>query len=286
MLISHLSAKSEELGVPSLLVTFEPTPREYFRGAAVPARLTRFREKFSLLQETQLDRILCIPFNEGTRNISATEVVENFLVELLDVKYIVAGDDFRFGKNAEGDYAMLQHAGEIHNFGVSHIGTLLFEHERVSSTRIRNALQEGDFEIAEKLLGHPYFMMGTVVMGRKLGATLGVPTANIRLQRYRSAIQGVFAVTVEGLDKTYEGSAYVGSRPTVDGKEPLLEVHLFDFDQNIYGERVTVRFHEKFREDVKFANLEELKQQMKVDVMTTKSWFDQHRDELPMRLGA
>lgn len=280
ILIAHLCAKSAELQFPSLLVTFEPTPREFFRGAEVPARLTRFREKFTLLEQTELNRILCIPFNERTRNISADEVIENFLVEMLGVKYIVVGDDFRFGNNAEGDYAMLKAAGDKFNFGVSHMGTLLFDHERVSSTRIRQALDDGDFPLAEKLLGRSYFMMGPVVMGQKLGAKLGTPTANIRLQRYRSAVEGVFAVTIEGLDRTYEGSAYVGTRPTVDGKEPLLEVHIFDFEGDIYGERLKVNFHSKFRGDTKFSSLDELNAQIRIDLDNVRTWFQEHRAEL------
>ena len=280
ILIAHLCAKSAELQLPSLLVTFEPTPREFFRGAEVPARLTRFREKFTLLEQMELNRILCIPFNERTRNISADEVIENFLVEMLGVKYIVVGDDFRFGNKAEGDYAMLKAAGDKFNFGVSHMGALLFDHERVSSTRIRQALDVGDFPLAEKLLGRPYFMMGPVVMGQKLGAKLGTPTANIRLQRYRSAVEGVFAVTIEGLDRTYEGSAYVGTRPTVDGKEPLLEVHIFDFEGDIYGERLKVNFHCKFRSDVKFSSLDELNAQIRIDLDNARTWFEEHRAEL------
>ena len=282
MLIAHLCAKSKELLVPSLLVTFEPTPREYFQGEQVPARLTRFREKYRILEDTELNRMLCIPFNERTRNISANEVVESFLVELLNVKYIVVGDDFRFGKNAEGDYAKLKDAGDKFNFGVSHMGTLLFDHERVSSTRIREALQSGDMLLAEKLLGRPYFMMGTVVMGQRLGTEIGTPTANIRLQRYISAVEGVFAVTVEGegFEKTYEGSAYVGKRPTLEGIEPLLEVHLFDFDKDIYGKRLKVTFHEKFRGDVKFRDLTELQEQIKLDLEDTRSWFEANRQRL------
>ena len=280
ILIAHLCAKSAELQLPSLLVTFEPTPREFFRGAEVPARLTRFREKFTLLEQMELNRILCIPFNERTRNISADEVIESFLVDMLGVKYIVVGDDFRFGNKAEGDYTMLKAAGDKFNFGVSHMGTLLFDHERVSSTRIRQALDVGDFPLAEKLLGRPYFMMGPVVMGQKLGAKLGTPTANIRLQRYRSAVEGVFAVTIEGLDRTYEGSAYVGTRPTVDGKEPLLEVHIFDFEGDIYGERLKVNFHCKFRRDVKFSSLDELNAQIRIDLDNARTWFEEHRAEL------
>ena len=280
MILAHLSAKSSELTYPSLLITFEPQPREYFKGEVVPARLTRFREKISILKSLDLDRVLCIPFNENTRAISAQAVIESFFVELLDVKYLVVGDDFRFGKNAEGDYEMLRDAGNQFGFGVSHMGTLLYESERVSSTRIRKALEDGDFVLAEKLLGRPYFMMGTVVVGERLGRQLGTPTANIRLQRYRSALEGVFAVTVSGLDRVYEGSAYVGTRPTVEGTEPLLEVHLFDFDKDIYGQQVVVTFHEKFRGDVAFSGIDQLQDQIKRDLTTTRDWFSANRGRL------
>lgn len=280
MLLSHLRAKAQELSCSSMLVTFEPQPREYFRGAVVPARLTRFREKIAILRESDVDYVLCIPFNETTSTTPAHVVVDDFLVRILGVKYLVVGDDFRFGKNAEGDYAMLQRAGKEHSFGVTHLGTMVFDHERVSSTRIRDALADGDFRLAERLLGRKYFMMGTVVEGQRMGRQLGTPTANIRLQRYRSALEGIFAVTVQGLDREYEGSAYVGTRPTVEGTEPLLEVHLFDFDRNIYGSRIQVTFHHKFRDDVAFEGLEQLKRQIDLDLVMTRDWFNEHRSEL------
>jgi riboflavin kinase/FMN adenylyltransferase len=266
MVLAHLFAKSQELGVPSMLLTFEPQPREFFAGAKVPARLTRFREKITLLCKTELDRVLCHPFNERTRNTSAEWVVDVLLKELLAIRYIVVGDDFRFGRDQAGDYNMLQEAGERYGFGVSHIGTLTFEHERISSSRIRDALAEGDFELAEKLLGHPYFIMGRVVYGRQLGRQLGVPTANIRLQRYRAALEGVYAVKVQGLDEEYNGVANIGVRPTVDGKEPLLEVHLFDFDADIYGRLLTVQFVRKIRDERAFDGLDALKAQIHSDI--------------------
>lgn len=280
MLLSHVQAKAQELGIPSLLVTFEPQPREFFRGSLVPARLTRFREKITILQSTDVDRVLCIPFNERTAATPAEVVIEDFLVRLLGVEYIVVGDDFRFGKNAEGDYRMLKEAGDRLGFGVTHLGTMIVDNERVSSTRIRNCLEQGDFTMAEKLLGRKYFMMGTIVVGQKLGRTLGSPTANIRLPRYRSALQGIYAVTVSGLDRTYDGSAYVGTRPTVAGTEPLLEVHILDFDRDIYGKKITVTFHHKFRDDVKFKNVEVMKQQIQRDLADTRAWFMQHRHEI------
>ena len=279
MLLSHLKAKSEELNYPNLLVTFEPQPREYFQGAVVPARLTRFREKVTILRGLALDRLLCIPFNERTRIIPAKDVIEGLLVNTLDVQYLVVGDDFQFGEGARGNYEMLKEAGDRFGFGVSHMGTLKFEHGRISSSRIRDALSLGDFDLAEKLLGRPYFIMGRVVYGRQLGRQLGVPTANIRLQRYRAALEGVFAVTVTGLDQEYEGIANIGVRPTVDGKEPLLEVHIFDFDEEIYGRLLTVTFLNKVRDERTFDGLDSLKNQIEQDISETREWFAKRRLE-------
>ena len=274
MLLAHLAAKGAELDLPTLLITFEPQPREFFRGASVPARLTRFREKMSLLRRTALDRVLCLPFNERTAGMSATYVVEQLLHEQLGAGYVVVGDDFRFGHGAEGDYALLKEAGDRLGFGVSHMGTLTFEHQRVSSSRVRELLSQGEFEEAGSLLGHPYFIMGRVVYGRQIGRQLGVPTANIRLQRYRAALEGVYAVTVldnQGLE--YQGVANIGVRPTVDGKEPLLEVHLFEYDGDLYGQLLSVTFRRWLRSEQSFDGLEALKTQLQRDIQTARDFF-------------
>jgi riboflavin kinase/FMN adenylyltransferase len=276
MLLDHLIAKGRELRAPSMLATFEPTPREYFRGDAVPARLTRFHEKVTLLKHTALDHVLCLPFNERTANTSAEWIVDELLPNVLAIRYLVVGDDFHFGRGAKGDYTMLKAAGDKYGFGVTHMGTLTFEHERVSSTRIREVLAAGDFALAERLLGHPYFIMGRVVYGRQLGRTIGVPTANIPLQRYRAALDGVYAVTVLGLDREYGGVANIGVRPTVQGKEPLLEVHLFDFAGDIYGRRVTVVFRKRIREERPFPNLDALKVQIQSDMREARTWLAAH----------
>lgn len=274
VLLSHVVAKGKELGVPSAVVTFEPMPREFFRGTTRPVRLTRFREKIMLLCQSGVDRVICLPFNEELVNVTAQTVIDGFLVNSLEIRYIVVGDDFRFGRGAEGDYAMLQDAGRQHGFEVSHLGTLLFGHDRVSSSRVREALGAADFELAEKLLGHPYFIMGRVVYGRQLGRELGSPTANIRLQRYRAALNGVYAVEVEGAGPERRlGIANIGVRPTVHGSEPLLEVHIFDFDEDIYGELLTVTFRHKIREEHRFESLDALKTQIALDIIAAKEWF-------------
>jgi riboflavin kinase/FMN adenylyltransferase len=274
MLLGQLVEKGRSKSAPSMLLTFEPTPREYFRGGAVPARLTRFREKITLLARTELDRVLCLPFNERTANTPAEWVVDELLANRLGVRYLVVGDDFRFGHGARGDFAMLQAAGRRHGFGVVRMETLTLDGERVSSTAVRQALSAGEFARAEALLGHAYFMMGRVVYGRQLGRQLGVPTANIRLQRYRTPLAGVFAVTVTGLERTYQGVANVGIRPTVDGKEPLLEVHIFDFAGDIYGALLTVEFNHKIRDEHTFEGLDALKAQIDRDIVQTREWFE------------
>ncbi len=274
VLLSRVVAKGKELGVPSAVVTFEPMPREFFRGTTRPVRLTRFREKIMLLCRSGVDRVICLPFNEELVNVTAQTVIDGFLVNSLEIRYIVVGDDFRFGRGAEGDYAMLQDAGRQHGFEVSHLGTLLFGHDRVSSSRVRETLDAADFELAEKLLGHPYFIMGRVVYGRQLGRELGSPTANIRLQRYRAALNGVYAVEVEGSGPERRlGIANIGVRPTVHGSEPLLEVHIFDFDEDIYGELLTVTFRHKIREEHRFESLDALKTQIALDIIAVKEWF-------------
>ena len=193
---------------------------------------------------------------------------------MLGARYVVVGDDFRFGRNREGDYNFIKSEGEKYGYGVSHLGTLTLAEERVSSSLVREALARGEFRHAEQLLGHEYFIMGRVVYGRQLGRQLGVPTANIRLQRYKAALEGVYCVTVAGIgDQQYEGIANIGVRPTVDGKEPLLEVHVFDFDGNLYGELLTVTFKHKLRDEQAFDGLDALKAQIEQDIQTARDWF-------------
>ena len=275
-LIDALCEKAKALSVPSMLMTFEPQPREFFAGTKLPARLTRFREKVYLLDQTPLDRLLCLPFNERTANIEADWFANDFVVDQVGAKHLVIGDDFRFGRGREGDFALFERYGRIHGYSVSAMSTLLQGEARISSTLIREILAAGDFTAATNLLGHEYFIMGRVVYGRQLGRQLNVPTANIRLQRYRAALEGVYCVTVEGIaGAVRRGIANIGVRPTVDGKEPLLEVHVFDYTGNLYGDLIKVTFKQKLREEQTFDSIDSLKTQINQDIEQARHYFDE-----------
>ncbi len=275
-LIDALCEKAKAMGVPSMLMTFEPQPREFFAGTKLPARLTRFREKVYLLDQTPLDRLLCLPFNERTANIEAGWFAKDFVVDQVGAKHLVIGDDFRFGRGREGDFVLFERYGQIHGYSVSAMSTLLQGEARISSTLIRETLAAGDFTAAANLLGHEYFIMGRVVYGRQLGRQLNVPTANIRLQRYRAALEGVYCVTVEGIaGAVRHGIANIGVRPTVDGKEPLLEVHVFDYTGNLYGDLIKVTFKQKLREEEAFDSIDALKTQINQDIEQARHYFDE-----------
>ena len=272
--LGQLAEKSEELGLPTALITFEPQPMEYFVPDKVPARLTRFREKILALQRYSVDRVCCLSFNEKLANLSAEDFIEEILVGKLGVKYLVVGDDFRFGQNRAGTFDMLVEAGKEHGFHVVSMHTFEIDAERVSSTRIRTALEKGEMSNAEKLLGRRYRMSGRVAHGEKLGRELGFPTANIHLHRHASPIQGIFVVEVFGLDKEpLQGVASIGTRPTVNETKALLEVFLFDFDQDIYGRHIQVSFLKKLRDEEKFDSLEELVEKIHNDVEQAQAYF-------------
>lgn len=261
--------------LPSVAIVFEPQPHEFFAGDKAPARLMRLREKISALWAAGVDRILCLHFNQELRGLSAEQFIDRVLINGLGVKHLVVGDDFRFGCDRRGDFALLKTKGAEYGFAVSDTQTLSIAGERVSSTRIRELLELGDFKQAAKLLGKPYCIHGRVVYGKQLGRQLGVPTANVDLRRYRSPLHGVFAVIAHFKNgNSYQGVANVGVRPTVSGdKKPLLEVHLFDFSSNIYGAVIDVEFQHKLRDEKKFNSLDELKAQLQLDIQQGKTFF-------------
>jgi riboflavin kinase/FMN adenylyltransferase len=273
--IRQLLQKSVALALPSIVIVFEPLPREYFSPLNAPARLSSFREKFLALQALGVDRILRIRFTENLQTMSAQEFIDILFVQGLGVSHVALGDDFRFGNDREGDFRMLSAQGERYGFDVESTATLAIHGERVSSTRIRQALEEADFELAEALLSRPYSISGKVVYGRQLGRSLGFPTANLELHRLRAPLSGVYAVEVTGagLEKA-KGVANVGTRPTVnDSIKANLEVHLLDLNQDLYGQRIEVVFKHKLREEKKFESVDELKENIARDVKNARLWF-------------
>ncbi len=274
--LQQLAMKGDTLGLPAVVITFEPQPNEFFAADKAPARLCRFREKVEALRCYSIQQLCVLRFNKQLVQMVAEEFIQRLLVDGLNVKYLVVGDDFRFGKDRQGDFTLLQGAGEQHGFQVVNMHTFSIDGDRVSSTRIRQALQTGDLLLAEKLLGRPYRMSGRVAHGDKRGRTLGFPTANIHLHRHKVPLTGVYAVQLFGIaGEPIEGVANVGIRPTVAGlKRALLEVHLFDFEDDIYGEHVQVHFLKKLRDEHRFADLEALTKQIHEDCYHAKLYFN------------
>ncbi|MCY3541872.1 MAG: bifunctional riboflavin kinase/FAD synthetase [Gammaproteobacteria bacterium] len=272
-LLRNVQHEAVSRKVGSLVITFEPQPREYFQGKLVPARLTRFREKVELIREIGIKYLLCLPFDEKLQTTTPDCLIEKYLVETLNIQHIVVGKDFRFGKDASGSVQTLRTAAEKNRFTITQIEPCEYAGATISSTRVRDSLQNGDFNTTESLLGRQYFMMGPVVLGNRFGGNIGIPTANIRLQRYRSPLEGIFAVRVEGLENDYYGAAYVGTRPTIGGTEPLLEVHILNLHREIYGKQLKVCFLKKIRSDEKFDSIDSLKVQMDIDITTIKNWL-------------
>jgi riboflavin kinase/FMN adenylyltransferase len=234
--------------------------------------LTRFREKFTVLDELGVDCLFCPPFDTRMEAMEPQTFIDSLLVSLLNVQHLVVGDDFRFGRQRRGGFEDLRAAGARYGFAVERFGSVTVDAQRVSSTEIRRALEAGELDLARRLLGRYYQMAGRVVGGQRLGTQLGFPTANVRLKRRSSPLSGIFAVRVTGLPEgTLGGVASLGVRPTVaGGGEPLLEVHLFDFDRDIYGDYINVDFVAKLRDEQRFPDLESLTEQMHRDAATAR----------------
>lgn len=273
--LGQLIDKARALGLPSCVVVFEPLPREFFAPAEAPPRLMSFREKFVALRALGIDRVLRIRFTPGFRDMGAREFIRRVFVEGLEARYIVVGDDLRFGRNRRGDFHVLQEAGEKYGFETVATSTIVAEDERISSTRIRQALQASEFELAERLLGRPYSISGRVITGQQLGRRLGTPTANLELRRLRSPMEGVYAVEVRGVGPAlWPGVANVGTRPTIgDLTKAILEVHLLDFDRDIYRRNIEVIFRKKLREERRFDSLEALTAQIQEDIAEGRRYF-------------
>ncbi|RKZ88255.1 MAG: bifunctional riboflavin kinase/FAD synthetase [Gammaproteobacteria bacterium] len=272
--LNQLAMKGDTLGLPAVVILFEPQPNEFFAPDKAPARLSRFREKVEALRCYSIQQLCVLRFNKKLAQMTAQDFIQQLIVDGLNVRYLVVGDDFKFGKDRQGDFAMLQQAGKQHGFQVVNMHTFAVDEMRVSSTRIREALKVGDLVLAEKLLGRPYRMSGRVAHGDKRGRTMGFPTANIHLHRRKVPLNGVYAVQLFGVEgEPIQGVANVGVRPTVGAKKALLEVHLFDFDRDIYGEHVQVHFLHKLRDEQKFADLAALMRQIEQDCEQARLYF-------------
>lgn len=274
-LIAHVLEVAHTRGVPATVLTFEPHAFEFFsRENVIIPRITRLREKVLALAATNVDNVLILPFNQLLASLSASDFVSTVLVQALRASHVCIGDDFHFGYQRQGNFALLQEMGKTHGFTVEAMPTLLVDGERVSSTRVRQALVAGDLAMAERLLGHSYTMHGRVRLGQQLGRTLGFPTANIYLHRRLTPLKGVYTVWVHGIaDQPLPGVANIGTRPTVDGTRTLLEVHLLDFKQDIYGRYVKVEFGKKLRDEQRYATLDLLKAQISQDVANARDYF-------------
>ncbi len=277
-LLARLTAKAGELGLPATVLTFEPHPREFFAPEQAPARLSSLREKLAQLDACGVDRVHVLRFNRALASLTADEFIERILLNGVNTRHLLIGDDFRFGKGRSGDFQHLITAGERMGFSVEAMHTVDCQGERVSSSAVRSVLAEGDLEHAARLLGHTYAIAGRVMHGNKIGRTLGFPTANISLRRKKLPFTGVFAVTVSGIgDQLVTGAASIGVRPTIaDGLKPVLEVHLLDFAGEIYGAHISVNFLHKLRDEAKYDTLEALTAQIARDVAEVRTYFQRN----------
>jgi riboflavin kinase/FMN adenylyltransferase len=278
-MLSRLKETSKRLNLASCVMTFEPHPREFFAPDQAPTRLTSLREKLELLAEYGVDQVQICRFNYDFAKIGAKEFVAHILQQGLAAQWVLVGDDFRFGARRAGDLAMLRSLSSSYGFEVEEMSTYNVDGIRVSSTAVRKALSSDDLGLARRLLGRPYSISGKVVNGDKLGRRIGFPTANMQLRHNRPPLSGIFAVEVRGaLDTSPQqvtrGVASLGVRPTVheDGK-PVLEVHLFDFNQEIYGQHLRMDFLHKLRDEEKYSDLDTLIRQIRLDVENAKKYF-------------
>lgn len=270
----RLLAEGRARGLPATVITFEPQPLEFLAPQAAPARLTRLREKLKALKACGIERVMVLEFGARLAAMDAETFVERLLIEGLGVRFLLVGDDFRFGRQRGGDIELLRRMGQAGGFAVEGLPTICDEHGRISSTRIREALARGDLEQARQLLGRPYSLEGRVIHGDKRGRGLGFPTANIALHRRVSPVRGVFAVWVHGVGtRPWPGVANIGTRPTLGGSAARLEVHLFDLDRTLYGRHLEVELALRLRDEQRFESLDALREQIWRDVQTARDFL-------------
>ena len=270
-LLDNMLALAHANGLPSVVMSFEPTPKEYFSSSSPPARLMRFREKVDALASYGIDLFYCPRFDEQMKNIEVDTFIRQLLIQSLNIRHLVIGDDFRFAKGRQGDIDQLRRAGRALEYEVHQVASVVEGGKRMSSTAIRQALQAGNLDDAALLLGRHYRMSGKVIEGAHLGKQLGFPTANVNLGRKKSAVMGIFAVRVSGFGyQSLDAVASVGTRPTCGGTKPVLEVHIFDFDEDIYGKYIHVDFVARLRSEQEFDEIRDLVEQMHCDVANAK----------------
>ena len=274
-MISRLSEMARERGLPAAVMTFEPQPQEFFAPDQAPARLTSLREKLEFLRGCAVDRAYVCRFDFRFAQIEADQFIARILRDALGAKWLLVGDDFRFGARRAGNFELLKAQAPRFGFDVEAMSSVVADGVRVSSTAVRAALENGNLAGASRLLGRCYSISGRVMHGDKLGTKLGYPTANVQLKRLRAPLAGIFVVEVRGpANLPVSGVASLGVRPTVtDRGRQTLEVHLFDFDRNIYGKRIEVRFLSKIRDEKKFPSIDAMVAQMDRDAAQARAYF-------------
>jgi riboflavin kinase/FMN adenylyltransferase len=275
-MIAHVLQKAEKLQLPLLVVLFEPQPKEYFAGKTAPIRLFGLREKLAVLQSLSVHYVACITFDSEFASHSPEDFYKHYLIQQFYARHIVIGEDFYFGKGRSGSPQQMQALSQVYDISFEVFQVHCVRDTKVSSTLIRDYLQNSAFNQVEELLSRPYFILGRVGYGRQLGRQLGFPTANIAMQRYKSALHGVFCVKISNCRSGQEwyGVANIGYRPTIGGHKRLLEVHLFDFQGSLYGEYLQVSFLQKIRNEQKFASIDALKQQIQHDICFAKQFCE------------
>ncbi len=276
--IESLHAAADRLQLPATVVLFEPQPREFFTPDQAPGRITQLRDKLRVLSSLGVERTVCLRFDRGLANEPAEHFIQRLLIDGLGVQFLMVGDDFRFGHQRRGDYAMLEAAALARGFELERMPTVRLGDERISSTRVRKALAEGDLGTAEALLGRRLSISGRVIRGQALGRTLGWPTVNMRFAQHPPPMRGIFNVAVHGLGEPRPGVASLGTRPTVNGVETLLETYLLDFSGDLYGRYLEVELLSHQRDEANFSGLDALKEQIAADVAAARQWFNHHAD--------
>jgi riboflavin kinase/FMN adenylyltransferase len=272
-ILNQVKDKARESSSASLVFFTEPHASEYFaakhENSSAPPRICPWREKVKLLKSFGIDYAFFLQFNKSLKTMTPQSFLDDVLAQL-NLKHLIIGDDFRFGAERAGDFQLLRNWGKSNGTEVIANKTVSKDGLRISSTRIREALLQSKFELAAQLLGRAYTFSGKVVYGKQLGRTIGVPTANLWIPKQRLPIAGVYAVKCSLAGESFNGIANMGIRPTVDGSKPVLEIHIFDFSESIYGQRLSVEFKNKLRDEKKFDNIDLLKEQILQDISHAK----------------